>query len=335
MKNISKLMHLRCIAMVIALAMTPSFVLPAAAAVAPELSGGTYYSAAAVDDGSNDSSDSSNSNDTTHLDGTDGYSSDADDDAYPDDNVDAVYISHIRDSGDNAYLDSSDTADYASGDNVVAVDSGNDNAALDVGSDTGYCDGFCIFCDEGYCDYPCPLCGEDYCDCCPFPPFLFIDFYTQGEDGDWVSGPYYTEEFEPGTPITADLIKELMAESGISAPRGFVLVDPFDFDYEVFCTCGSADVRVFVQATEPTLPIDDSDTAEDTGGKGVDVGADAGTGAGSSTTDTNRGATADSRRPATGPKTGDVAVNFMQFALAAALVATFAIAGLVHTREQS
>lgn len=72
----------------------------------------------------------------------------------------------------------------------------------------------------------------------------------------------------------------------------------------------------------------------DTDGNGNNDTADPDTNDnGNDDTDDNGDETA--RRPVVGPKTGDIINNFMQIALAAALVATFAIAGLVRTREQS
>ena len=168
----------------------------------------------------------------------------------------------------------------------------------------------------------CDNCGEYLlgdCDCCHFEPWLEIYFFR--EDGTLVSGPHVTVLFETRAPITAELIKGLKSASGISAPTGYALVDPFTFAYEITHSCGNANVGILVERVGGTPPAGDSDVAGDTG---KDEGGTAGT----TTTDTNR-------RPASGPQTGEAVNYFMQIAAAAALVATFAVAGLVRTREQS
>jgi len=172
---------------------------------------------------------------------------------------------------------------------------------------------------------PCFVCDLYPCECPvePTTPTMTLYFYTEGNDGVRVAGPFIFE-FDPATPVTAEMIREVMEELGITLPEGYVLVDPLDFVYSVCVETGSVVVVAFAERadTPPPPPGDDSEVAGDTGGKDGDGAGTAGT------TDTNR-------RPVTGPQTGDVVNNFMQLALVAALVATFAIAGLVRTREQN
>ena len=181
---------------------------------------------------------------------------------------------------------------------------------------------------------------------CDHEPHVRLFFYTSTEPTR-VAGPTAELAFSVDTTISADFIRDLMNQHTIPVPAGFALLNPFAFDYEETCTCGAADIRIFVEALEAT--DDDSDLAGDTDGNndsdvsgdgsddtvGDQCGTDDSGDAGTDEDADSDGTVTPNRTPASGPKTGDIVNYFMQIALAAALVATFAAAGLARTREQS